>query len=50
MVESDEEFVIDREFQKRADIEFMKLGAMGVSLFFGSGDDGVTVICFVCAY
>ena len=39
---ADEEFVVDPAFQVRADVEFMKLGVMGASLFFGSGDDGVT--------
>jgi tripeptidyl-peptidase-1 len=47
---ADEEFVIDRSFQKRADVEFMKLGAMGSSLFFGSGDNGVTGDKGVCPH
>ena len=45
---ADEEWVVDRTFQARVDVEFMKLGAMGTSLFFGSGDDGVTGDHGVC--
>ena len=45
---ADEEFVVDPAFQARADVEFMKLGVMGASLFFGSGDDGVTGDHGVC--
>jgi tripeptidyl-peptidase-1 len=45
---ADEEFVVDPTFQQRCDVEFMKLGAMGASLFFGSGDDGVTGDHGVC--
>jgi tripeptidyl-peptidase-1 len=45
---ADEEFVVDPSFQQRVDVEFMKLGAMGASLFFGSGDDGVTGDHGVC--
>jgi tripeptidyl-peptidase-1 len=39
---ADEEFVIDPAFQQRCDVEFQKLGVRGASLFFGSGDMGVT--------
>lgn len=39
---ADEEFVVDETFQARCDVEFMKIGAMGGGLFFGSGDNGVT--------
>jgi tripeptidyl-peptidase-1 len=39
---ADEEFVIDPDFADRIDVEFQKLSVRGVSLLFGSGDDGVT--------
>jgi len=45
---ADEEFVIDPDFQARADVEFMKLGVAGVTLLFGSGDNGVTGDKGVC--
>ena len=45
---ADEEWVVDPTFRERVDVEFMKLGAMGASLFFGSGDDGVTGDHGVC--
>jgi len=39
---ADEEYVIDPDFLAKCDVEFQKLAVRGTSLFFGSGDDGVT--------
>lgn len=39
---ADEEFVIDPEYADRVDVEFQKISVRGVSMLFGSGDDGVT--------
>lgn len=39
---ADMEYVVDAAYAARCDVEFQKLALRGVSLLFGSGDNGVT--------